>query len=209
MRFHERLAQLGYATYSAYLYGEHWTDFKKRYYAKNGPVGCAVCGDRPVDLHHHTYERLGEELFDDITPLCPGHHIAVHDWLKKYKNGAVAATHKAVSALRGETHVKPKQPVAKSKPVKEKKTRREKKAERKKKRKAKMKKVPVQKKPRGETPHETKMRQKAQMILAYHNWKPPPSQAPTLAHCKATAEDTERAASEMRKRLLAIREGRK
>jgi hypothetical protein len=40
---------------------------------------CAVCWDPHVDLHHKTYRRLGEELLDDLVPLCRDHHDELHE----------------------------------------------------------------------------------------------------------------------------------
>lgn len=99
-KFHERLAGLGFASYQDYLNGDHWRDFKKRYVAAKMPTTCAVCGCKPVQLHHHSYDRLGKEEFADITPLCRAHHEAVHEWLKEHKGGSVVCTFKAIKALR-------------------------------------------------------------------------------------------------------------
>lgn len=47
---------------------------------------CEVCAapwrdpetGHTLDVHHHTYERLGNELFSDLAALCRPHHEAVH-----------------------------------------------------------------------------------------------------------------------------------
>src|SRR4051794_25008547 len=85
MKWADRLQALGFATYWDYLGGDHWTDFKKRYRAAGLSRRCQVCNCRPVVLHHITYSRLGEELLEDVIPLCQDHHRAVHALLKQEK----------------------------------------------------------------------------------------------------------------------------
>lgn len=62
---------------------------------------CVVCGQRKIQLHHHTYDRIGCELFSDVTPLCRFHHAAVHEWLKKSGRIFVEYTIEAIAFLRG------------------------------------------------------------------------------------------------------------
>jgi len=100
MRFLERLAALGFKTYAEYLASDHWKGVKRRYRKRGRRMVCEVCGSRRIQLHHHNYSRLGKEKMGDLTPLCRGHHKAVHEWLKA--NGKpVNATCKAVEVLRG------------------------------------------------------------------------------------------------------------
>jgi 5-methylcytosine-specific restriction endonuclease McrA len=42
---------------------------------------CALCNasDR-LEAHHRTYERVGQELPDDLTALCADCHRAYHEW---------------------------------------------------------------------------------------------------------------------------------
>lgn len=65
--------------YRAYLYSDHWKKFRSmalEYYGNK----CMQCGteDAIFDIHHLTYERLGEELFDDVAVLCRDCHMALH-----------------------------------------------------------------------------------------------------------------------------------
>jgi hypothetical protein len=106
-KFMESLTALGFATYGDYLAGEHWKQFKASYRASGLSMECAVCCGKPIQLHHHDYSRLGKEKLEDVTPLCREHHEGVHAWLKEHKKGNVAATHKAVAALRGDKVAKP------------------------------------------------------------------------------------------------------
>ncbi len=102
MKFTEQLKALGFASYGEYLQSSHWSNFKKRYRLAGQGMKCLVCGEGPVQLHHHTYVRLGAELFTDVSPLCRPHHEAVHEWLKASGKNFVEHTHKAVIALGGE-----------------------------------------------------------------------------------------------------------
>lgn len=100
MKFSERLSRLGFASYEAYLDSDHWREFKAKYRAVGRSMRCAVCNGTPIQLHHHTYVRLGQESLDDVTPLCRADHTAVHAWLKA-AGKFVEDSHKAIAALRG------------------------------------------------------------------------------------------------------------
>jgi hypothetical protein len=41
-------------------------------------VRCFVCWETPCQLHHWTYERLGNERLEDLVWLCRRHHQGVH-----------------------------------------------------------------------------------------------------------------------------------
>ncbi len=121
MKFSDRLKQLGFSSYADYLASETWKGFKERYRDAGNRLTCAVCDGRRVQLHHHTYERLGCEHFGDITPLCRAHHEAVHEWLKNSGKLFVKYTHEAVAALAGNLPpviVLPSRPLAQGKPKK-------------------------------------------------------------------------------------------
>lgn len=77
LKRHRRLRQLGYANYAEYLRSPAWSDVKRRYRASDLPQAC-MCGETIVQLHHKTYERVGEERLDDLAPLCAGCHRLVH-----------------------------------------------------------------------------------------------------------------------------------
>lgn len=83
MSFTERLQELGYSSYEAYLQSAHWTDLKKRYFASRLPKTCLVCGSSHVQMHHVTYKRIGTEWLNDLVPLCDLHHGQVHSSLKE------------------------------------------------------------------------------------------------------------------------------
>lgn len=64
--------------YPQYLETAHWRQFKERYRASKRPRCCMICGDRRYELHHITYDRVGQELLADVVPLCRGHHARAH-----------------------------------------------------------------------------------------------------------------------------------
>jgi hypothetical protein len=76
-QFWGKLNRLGFRTYRDYLRSPHWNSVKARYRASDLPQVC-MCGEEKVQLHHTTYERLGEELLKDLVPLCARCHAMVH-----------------------------------------------------------------------------------------------------------------------------------
>lgn len=76
---------------AAYMNSEQWTvqreKWVREFHARHRTApSCAVCAapwkaspsSVSLDVHHHTYERLGTETFEDLTALCRDHHEAVH-----------------------------------------------------------------------------------------------------------------------------------
>jgi 5-methylcytosine-specific restriction endonuclease McrA len=72
-----RLRELGYQRYGDYLKSPHWLRLRNAYRESGLPQTC-VCGDEEVHLHHLTYDRIGAERLDDLTPLCRRCHALVH-----------------------------------------------------------------------------------------------------------------------------------
>lgn len=65
--------------YYSYITSKKWAKRRRRYYATN-PNVCKVCGSREdLQLHHISYENLGNEPDKDLVPLCNLHHEAFHD----------------------------------------------------------------------------------------------------------------------------------
>jgi hypothetical protein len=65
--------------YKEYLQTPYW---KRRREDKLRAVGrrCQLCnrGSVTLDVHHRTYERLGNELDEDLTVLCRDCHSIYH-----------------------------------------------------------------------------------------------------------------------------------
>ncbi len=67
-------------SYSAYLHSKHWK--KMRSIAlKNASYKCQACStkDSILDVHHNSYDRLGNEDESDLIVLCRSCHAKVHD----------------------------------------------------------------------------------------------------------------------------------
>jgi len=79
----EPLRRLGYRDYATYLRSSHWAETRAAYWRDPDTLKvCEVCRTdgwpRTLPLHHRTYERVGAERFDDLTPLCTECHVMVH-----------------------------------------------------------------------------------------------------------------------------------
>jgi hypothetical protein len=63
--------------YMDVLASDRWRELRTRLIAECGGK-CETCGaaDRKLELHHKTYERLGEEMDSDLQVLCKGCHAA-------------------------------------------------------------------------------------------------------------------------------------
>jgi hypothetical protein len=96
----KRLEDLGFKTYSDYLNGPHWKEFRRGYRAAGYSMLCVVCGTcYRIQLHHVTYQRLGCEIHEDVRPLCEDHHKEVHACLKAEKL-KVSSTDDVVERLK-------------------------------------------------------------------------------------------------------------
>lgn len=205
-KFSEHLTDLGFASYASYLRSDHWKDFKERYRQAGLSRKCAVCSGSPVQLHHHTYARLGAEKLTDVTPLCGPHHEAVHAWLHQRKK-FVRDTPQAVKALGGGT------PGSRGQRKKEK--RKAAKAARRAQRQAaalaeqrKQEQRVVSKEKRKKAKDaEQKRRLQAEFVASMATFVPITS-LPQAPLPKVRAEEVQRSASEMRRRLNDIRSGR-
>jgi 5-methylcytosine-specific restriction endonuclease McrA len=70
-----RLASM---TYEQYLGTRHWRQRRERSLVL-ADHRCERCGARStLQVHHRTYERLGEELDEDLEVLCDRCHAAEH-----------------------------------------------------------------------------------------------------------------------------------
>lgn len=71
-----------FTDYSLYLRSKHWRDVKRRYYSKY-PYKCIKCGwKKNIQLHHLTYERIGNERLTDLQALCVRCHREAHGLVK-------------------------------------------------------------------------------------------------------------------------------
>lgn len=62
-----------------YLSSPHWRAVHERKYQKTKRYQCYCCPQRVrLQLHHVTYERLGEERMSDLQFVCGPCHEAIH-----------------------------------------------------------------------------------------------------------------------------------
>lgn len=74
----ERARSAGYKSYAAYLRTEHWRRIRSRK-LEQADHRCEVCGSRiQLQIHHRTYDRLGNERPRDLQVLCEICHAWVH-----------------------------------------------------------------------------------------------------------------------------------
>lgn len=65
-------------TYNAYLHTPHWRVVRNRALRLAG-FKCTKCQvGRELQVHHLSYDRLGEELDTDLEVLCRGCHLGLH-----------------------------------------------------------------------------------------------------------------------------------
>jgi hypothetical protein len=67
--------------YNEYLRTEHWMH-RREQKLRQAEYRCEMCHSSSVqlDVHHLTYDRLGEELDKDLRVLCRGCHVTFHKY---------------------------------------------------------------------------------------------------------------------------------
>lgn len=82
--------------YAKYLKSEHWQELKKRRATRK----CWCCRRKIAkpQIHHKTYERLGQELNRDLVSVCAHCHLEIHTLVKEGKCKLLFA-HKAVKKI--------------------------------------------------------------------------------------------------------------
>lgn len=76
----ERLDQLRRIPYRQYLQTPEWKE-RRLQHLKSAGFRCQVCNSpqRPLDVHHRTYERRGQEYYKDLIVLCRECHSTFHE----------------------------------------------------------------------------------------------------------------------------------
>ena len=80
---------MDYMNYYDYIKSEKWQQKRKEYYSSNlyknlkgsgkWNCYCCECNNKPLDLHHRTYKRLGNENISiDLIPVCRNCHDKIH-----------------------------------------------------------------------------------------------------------------------------------
>lgn len=77
--FQERLKSLGFSSYRNYLRCGHWSKVKAACREMEIYQHCIACGaSGQLHRHHLRYNRLGEEWYCDLVPVCDECHKQIH-----------------------------------------------------------------------------------------------------------------------------------
>ena len=72
--------------YHEYIQSEEWKQTRQRYIKssyRKSRVKCKLCACfGPIDLHHLTYARVGQEYKSDLLGLCRECHDLIHSLMK-------------------------------------------------------------------------------------------------------------------------------
>jgi 5-methylcytosine-specific restriction endonuclease McrA len=63
--------------YRLYLRSDRWLQTRNAVMAR-ARWRCVECGAPATDVHHLTYERVGNERLSDLVPLCRDCHAEKH-----------------------------------------------------------------------------------------------------------------------------------
>ena len=71
--------------YAAHIASTQWRNFRLLVLQRD-EQRCVLCnGDEALEVHHRTYERLGEELLSDCYTLCQVCHLMVTDQQRRLR----------------------------------------------------------------------------------------------------------------------------
>lgn len=59
-------------------YLQSWQWARRRIEFLDRHPDCEVCGRRATDVHHTSYDHVGDESDDELMPLCRRHHDEAH-----------------------------------------------------------------------------------------------------------------------------------
>lgn len=88
-----------HAHYQHHLNSPAWRRIrKKRLIADHHQ--CRHCGSkRHLEVHHHTYQRLGRERLGDLLTLCHFCHKALHQTQKHHRHASHSNTPRKIGYL--------------------------------------------------------------------------------------------------------------
>lgn len=69
--------------YKTYLLTPHWLSLRDKIKHKANHKCEACSSNQSLQVHHLTYERLGQESIDDLMCLCEAYHNLVHSLIGK------------------------------------------------------------------------------------------------------------------------------
>jgi len=99
--------KLGFETYQDYLQSEHWTTLRQS--IREERKTCEACGGNiGLSVHHHTYERVGQEELSDLHLICELCHTAIHTLCGKSKIKGLAKNTKIfIRSIQLRFNIKP------------------------------------------------------------------------------------------------------
>ena len=65
--------------YSIYLQLDHWQKVKKAMYSMKSRCHVCFIGEENLNIHHLTYENIGNEGYFDLVVLCKDCHKKIHE----------------------------------------------------------------------------------------------------------------------------------
>lgn len=78
---------------------EQWAEEELALLPVGGTIVCVGCGRgwfvRRDDLHHYSYERLGDEAHEDLWPMCRDCHVLLHEVMRSSRSWRKLATRQA------------------------------------------------------------------------------------------------------------------
>lgn len=100
------------AFYAAYIHSSAWFQRRTRWVEderelllEGQQIACVGCSKewalKRDDLHHVSYERLGNEAHEDLWPMCRSCHSWIHELLRSSRSWRrLALSHGSVLALQ-------------------------------------------------------------------------------------------------------------
>jgi hypothetical protein len=91
----------GNPEYLRYTNSPEW-EWKKREYWKKYGRSCRAkncTSQENLEIHHHTYCRLGDEKLEDLVALCKIHHQRVHEVYRRNKRLGLTKATEIVTGL--------------------------------------------------------------------------------------------------------------
>lgn len=106
--------------YRDYIQSQRWMQRKRKYFETHEKKCKACKTSRRIELHHKTYNRLGQERDADLVPLCQLCHSKVHDLFRSSDMTLWTATEEYIrrKKKRYKANSVKKRPTRKRKPVK-------------------------------------------------------------------------------------------
>lgn len=89
--------------YNDYINSLAWRLKRQEYFAaKDMPQGCQGCGynGKYLEIHHKTYDRLGNEQLTDLVPVCHDCHMEIHRGFDMWKNNLWAHTENVLARIQ-------------------------------------------------------------------------------------------------------------